>query len=399
MINSVAIENFKNLRRIQIDLDRFTVFVGPNASGKTSVLQAVDLAIRAAIKQEPREIFVDDLHCDWLYTRDARGDLRISCGTDRGGVTVVATPRDAPHSSANSIGHGNWDFGVTPTLPSDRWDALEPADSCTFLRLSAAQLSKPSYTDRVPPKVEADGQGLASVLAYMALNDPDEFERLVERLRELIPHLKRIRFKKVPIRRQEKELVRFGDDTVERTSIRPYQGEAMLFDFEHAANVAAHTVSEGTLLMLGLLTVLLGPARPQLLLLDDIEQGLHPLSQKRLVAVLGEIMQAFPSLQILATSHSPYLLDFLQPDQVRLLSLDASGHAICGRLADHPSSKSGKTKWPRAKCGVCSARSGLLREAVQSEQPICRRLRSPSRFHHRDRTRRSRVGRGSRLVR
>ena len=54
MIHSVAIENFKNLRRIQIDLDRLTVFVGPNASGKTSVLQAVDLAIRAAIKQEPR---------------------------------------------------------------------------------------------------------------------------------------------------------------------------------------------------------------------------------------------------------------------------------------------------------------------------------------------------------
>ena len=33
---------------------------------------------------------------------------------------------------------------------------------------------------------------------------------------------------------------------------------------------------------------------------------------------------------------APYLLDFLQPEQVRLLSLDASGHAICGRLADHP---------------------------------------------------------------
>ena len=336
MINSVAIENFKNLRKIQIELDRFTVFIGPNASGKTSVLQAVDLAIRAAIKQEPREMFVYELHCDWLYTRNGQGDLRISCGTDRGGVTVWATPQNGPSSSPDSIGRANWDFSVSPSLPSDRCDALDTAQSCTFLRLSASQLSKPSYTDRVPPKVEADGEGLASVLAYLALNDPDEFERLVERLRELIPHLKRIRFKKVPIRRQEKELVRFGDDTVERTSVRPYQGEAMLFDFEHAANVAAHTVSEGTLLMLGLLTVLLGPARPQLLLLDDIEQGLHPLSQKRLVSVLGDIMQAFPSLQILATSHSPYLLDFLQPDQVRLLSLDASGHAICGRLADHP---------------------------------------------------------------
>jgi predicted ATPase len=100
--------------------------------------------------------------------------------------------------------------------------------------------------------------------------------------------------------------------------------------------VAAHTVSEGTLLLLGLLTVLLGPARPDILLLDDIEQGLHPLSQKRLIGVLGEVMQKFPNLQILATAHSPYLLDSLQPEQIRLMALDASGHAICGRLVDHP---------------------------------------------------------------
>jgi energy-coupling factor transporter ATP-binding protein EcfA2 len=208
MIHSVAIENFKNLRRIQIDLDRFTVVVGPNASGKTSVLQAVNLAIRAAIKPEPREMFVEDLHCDWLYTRDARGDLRISCGTDRGVVTVGASP----------------------------------------------------------PKVEADGEGLASVLAHIALNDPDAFERLVERLRELIPHLKRIRFKKVPIRRQEKELVRFGDDSVERTR----------FSCCRSTRAAMRSV-------------------------DD-----------------------WPIIH---------------------------------------SSKSGRTKWPRAKCGACSARSGLLREA------------------------------------
>ena len=88
MIKTIAIENFKNLRKQQIELGRLTVFVGPNASGKTSVLQAVDLAIRAAIQHDPRELFVDDLQCDWLYTRNGQGDLRVSCGTDRGGITV-----------------------------------------------------------------------------------------------------------------------------------------------------------------------------------------------------------------------------------------------------------------------------------------------------------------------
>src|SRR5438128_1235554 len=47
MINKVSIRNFKSLRDVQIGLERFTVFVGPNASGKSSILQALDLLCRA----------------------------------------------------------------------------------------------------------------------------------------------------------------------------------------------------------------------------------------------------------------------------------------------------------------------------------------------------------------
>jgi predicted ATPase len=123
---------------------------------------------------------------------------------------------------------------------------------------------------------------------------------------------------------------------VERRSKREYQGDAILFDFVNASNVSAHTVSEGTLMLLGLLTVLLGPAKPNILLLDDMEHGLHPLAQKLLLVLLGKLMARFPDLQILATAHSPYLLDSLDPEQVRLLTLDPDGYSICGRLTEHP---------------------------------------------------------------
>ena len=43
MISKVSIRNFKCLRDVHVDLERFTVFVGPNASGKSSILQALDL--------------------------------------------------------------------------------------------------------------------------------------------------------------------------------------------------------------------------------------------------------------------------------------------------------------------------------------------------------------------
>ena len=214
--------------------------------------------------------------------------------------------------------------------------ALRPARSLVFLHLNAQQLSKASYSERDPPRVEPDGQSLASVLAYMALNDPDGFDELVTVARMLIPRLRRIRFRKARVYQTESELVRFGRDTVNRSIRRPYQGELILFDFEHAENVSARTASEGTILILGLLTVLLGPIRPRILLLDDIEHGLHPLAQKQLVEVIGTILQKYSDLQLLATAHSPYLLNYLTPEQVRIMAVGADGYARCGRLTDHP---------------------------------------------------------------
>lgn len=63
--------------------------------------------------------------------------------------------------------------------------------------------------------------------------------------------------------------------------------------------------------------------QPQVLLMDDIDQGLHPLAQRKL-------------LQVLATSHSPYLLDGLRPEQVRCMTTDPEGYTIVNKLGDHP---------------------------------------------------------------
>ena len=173
---------------------------------------------------------------------------------------------------------------MTPADPSLFETALGPARKMVFLHLNSNKLAKATYlSDRTPPRVEFDGEGLAPVLAYMALNDPDGFDGLVAEMRQLIPHLDGYSSSKSIVHRLEKEYVRFGDETVERRARREFQGDAILFDFINANNVAAHTVSEGTLMLLGLLTVLLGPSHPDILLLDDIEHGLHPLAPESLL--------------------------------------------------------------------------------------------------------------------
>jgi AAA domain, putative AbiEii toxin, Type IV TA system/AAA ATPase domain len=337
MIKAVKIQNFKNILDQRIELERFTVFVGANGCGKSSVLEAIEYAI-GALEDDSDWEDSQVRRLKWTYTRDSVGDFLVGCETEGGYFEVVASraawmPKEG---SVEDSRPGDWSFRFETEGEGVFEDAQSSVSPVLNLRLNAARLAAPSYSNASSPRLGSDGKGTASVLAFMALNDPDAFAELTNQFKELLPQVQRIRFRKVPINRKEIESVKIGNDSGQRQTTRTFQGEAILFDFNHAKNVAAHTASEGTLMILGLLTVLLGPNRPKTLLLDDIEHGLHPLAQKQLIAVIGQIMERFPDLQVIATAHSPYLLNYLAPEQVRIMMADVDGHALCGKLTDHP---------------------------------------------------------------
>jgi predicted ATP-dependent endonuclease of OLD family len=80
----------------------------------------------------------------------------------------------------------------------------------------------------------------------------------------------------------------------------------------------------------------LNPDRPWLILLDDLDHRLHPKAQMQLVGLLRKLLDEFPALQIIATSHSPYILNQLEWNEVRVTGLRDDGSVICARLEDHP---------------------------------------------------------------
>jgi len=338
MINSIRIRNFKNIRSADIELERLTVFVGANASGKTSVLEAIHYCTLGA-QGDPKKVFGYERHCDWLYTRGGSGDLSMRCTTDDGIYGVSASLPTIPNFSdekPEQIGKRAWNFSKTPPDDVRRREALQDSRSMVFLHLNASQLAKESYSEDQPPRVEFDGAGLPSVLAYLKLADDDAFEKIQDSMRKFVPHFRRIRIQKKTIRRTETEVIRIDEQSVPRRTNRNYQGEALIFDFVNSQNIAAHGVSEGTLLLLGLMTVLQGPVHPNVLLMDDIEHGLHPLAQKQLLEVLSLLMKEYPKLQVLASAHSPYLLDGLSPEQVRFVAADEHGYSMVHKLVDHP---------------------------------------------------------------
>jgi predicted ATPase len=75
-------------------------------------------------------------------------------------------------------------------------------------------------------------------------------------------------------------------------------------------------LSEGTLRFLWLATILLSPAMPSILLIDEPEVSLHPELLKLLAGLLQD---AATCQQVIVATHSPDLVHWLQPEEVLIL--------------------------------------------------------------------------------
>ena len=62
--------------------------------------------------------------------------------------------------------------------------------------------------------------------------------------------------------------------------------------------------------------------QPAVLLIDEVENHLHPTWQRRVIPAL---LKYFPGLQIFATTHSPFVVAGLKMGQVHMLKRDANG--------------------------------------------------------------------------
>lgn len=325
MIRKASFRNFKCLRDVQIDLERFTVLVGPNASGKSSILQALDLLCRSFIDQEgTTEVelapalsrgSIESIELAALSAGKAYR-YRTRSPSSPGNSPFPGHPMGVPGQPWTGLGRG-----VAPDINSGDWKHWTPNQGnpsplphSVLLRLEASKLIPPNPAAPHLTAMARDGSGLHSALAGMALNDPDSWQQLQADLRRVIPTIRRLRHTKTTVN----------------------QPASLLFDTVGADSVPAQQVSEGTLLVLGLLAALHAPDRPSLVLLDDLDRGLHPKAQKELISLLRGLFETSPDLQVIATTHSPYMLDCMETNEVRMTFLRDDGATACDTLVSHP---------------------------------------------------------------
>lgn len=217
-------------------------------------------------------------------TRDAHGRVKLT-GTPPPEFGSIKFQKDAHIDDGVSI------IGEIPYL-------TEIVLDWQFLNLDPGAMGEPAPQYRTKGKAELlqDGANIAEYLQEIRDTDQLAFQGIVETLQYVLPYVRDLQPKLI--------------SALDRTSI--------LQMTEAEFQVPGWLLSTGTLRFLGILALLRHPTPPPLIIIEELENGLDP---RTLSLVIDEMRTALEAgkTQIIATTHSPYLLDLLHLSQIILV--------------------------------------------------------------------------------
>jgi predicted ATPase len=163
-------------------------------------------------------------------------------------------------------------------------------------------------------RLSKTGDNLANVVQYLKEQHPTQLNAIFAQLQRRVPRLERVIAEPMP------------------------DGRLLLQikDAPFAQPILSRFASDGTLKMLAYLVVLHDPNPPQFVGIEEPENFLHP----RLLPELAEECRAATKRsQLLVTTHSPFFLNGLRPEEVRVLYRDETGYTQTVRASDIPGIK------------------------------------------------------------
>jgi energy-coupling factor transporter ATP-binding protein EcfA2 len=342
MLEKLKLHNFKGHQDTELTFDRSRLhaLVGKNASGKTSVLQSLNYLNR--LDDVKWEDFFKSQNSPEFFTSVGHANLSVvasgSWNLKKWWAMYEFRQRDNDWTARKQYKNDS-DRPAFTVRPMNMADPPEPLPenlkSIVYLKLVATNLAKATYSEAITPQVEFDGSGLAPTLDYLRSEYPKNFQDLQEMLRRIVPVVKTVGIGRAKVMVDRQRLIEVDGKSISYGDSQEVTGQEVFLETTNG-RIYAHAASEGTMIALGLLTVLMSPQKPSLVLLDDVEQGLHPKAQRELMTVFKEILQANENLQIIFSTHSPYIVDELEPSQVHILSNPKAGFTHVKRLDEHP---------------------------------------------------------------
>jgi len=357
-IETLHVKNYRALKEITLNkITPLTVLLGPNGSGKSTVFDV--FAFLA-------ECFTDGLRKAW----DRRGRFRELRSRDQDGPIVIEIqyreklgsplityhleieeqskgpvvareflrwkrghPAAPFHFLDYQYGKGKVITGEEPESTDIRIDkplsgpdvlavstlgtlaenprviALRNFITGWHLSYLSADAARGNPEAGAEERLSPTGENLPNVIQYLREQHPERLEQIFETLRRRIPRIERVQAEVL----QDSRLL------------------LLVKDAPFSTPVLSRFASDGTLKLLAYLTLLYDPDPPQLVGIEEPENYLHP---RLLPELAEECQQAAQRTQLIVTTHSPFFINRLRPDEVRVLYRATDGYTRVQRIAD-----------------------------------------------------------------
>jgi predicted ATPase len=158
-------------------------------------------------------------------------------------------------------------------------------------------------------RLSKTGDNLPNVVQYLKEQHPQQLAAIFETLRRRVPRLESVLAEPMPDGRL---LLQIKDAPFDRP-------------------ILSRFTSDGTLKLLAYLTVLQDPSPPQFVGIEEPENFLHP---RLLPELAEECRAAAEKSQLLVTTHSPFFINSLKPEEVRALYRDEQGYTKAVRASE-----------------------------------------------------------------
>jgi predicted ATPase len=339
MIRKLGVRNYKSLENVTLELQPLTVFVGcnnagksntfdclqfladlvregPNASTKRGGFQQIvfngDISRPISVELEGEVYLGSHQERDYKYSIEATGDRWGNCNIVKESLLLkiqedewkrllefpsengMAQAWDETGKQIGGVGAGRNQSYLRHFSDPDLYPVVgrlsREVQSWALYDL-LPPLMQASLPVKRAPRLEEYGQNLAMVLHLLQAEYPANFKEVEGILKHVI---------------QEVETLTTGLTEDGKTYLRMKEKSLSI-------SIPGWAMSNGTLRLLGYLAVAYSPSPPSLICLEEPENYVHP---GLLEMVANLLKKASERTQTLVATHSPYLLNFLEPENL-----------------------------------------------------------------------------------
>lgn len=318
-INAITIENYKSIKKIDdLKFTNINILLGSNGAGKSnfiSFFKMLNMMIQERLQDYIKEQNGADniLHFGLKYSDEISAKINFQNNSYRfilkptQGDTLYFSEEATPYVGENIIGRSNYETQLFNTKGSklrgegykgisdyvidamQSWRVYHFHDTSSTAKVKGINTISSSVNKQLLPNAE----NLSAFLYYLKLKFPDSFFMIEETIKLIAPYFDRFIL--------EPDI--FDEDKIRLEWLEI--GNEKVFN--------AHHLSDGTLRMICLTTLLLQPNAPDTIIIDEPELGLHPYA----ITVLASLMKSFAiDKQLIISTQSVTLINHFNGDDI-----------------------------------------------------------------------------------